>query len=217
MNEHGLGRVQQFDPRSRNYSIRAYLDTRTPRSYTWSCPVTLNQGSEGACVGFSWAQELAARPALVSGMTDEYARHIYHEAKKIDPWPGEDYEGTSILAGVKIVQSRGYITEYRWAFGIEDLAIGVSRAGPAVVGVDWYDGMFTPDSNGFIHPTGNIAGGHAILVKGYNVRARRFLLHNSWGPNWGRKGTCFISYDDLGNLLASGGEACIPVKRVRTP
>lgn len=213
MNEHGLGRHQQFDERSRSFPISAVITTKSPRSYTWSCPISLDQGQEGSCVGFSWAQELAARPVLVKNVDYNLARDIYKSAQKIDPWEGENYEGTSILAGVKVVQSRGFITEYRWAFGVEDLAVGVSRAGPAVVGLDWHEGMFEPDDSGFIHPTGPIAGGHAILVKGYNVRARRFLLQNSWGTDWGQNGNCYLSYADMGKLLSAGGEACIPVKR----
>jgi C1A family cysteine protease len=31
-------------------------------------------------------------------------------------------------------------------------------------------------------------GGHAVMAVGYNDHEQRFLVRNSWGPNWGLKG-----------------------------
>ena len=33
---------------------------------------------------------------------------LYHEAQKVDEWPGEDYEGTSVRAGLDILRVRGH-------------------------------------------------------------------------------------------------------------
>ena len=33
---------------------------------------------------------------------------LYHEAQKIDEWPGEDYDGTSVRAGLDILRKRGH-------------------------------------------------------------------------------------------------------------
>jgi hypothetical protein len=204
-----------FDERSRNYPIRKVV-SKKPRSYTWSVGVWLDQGSEGACVGFSWAQELAARPVVCRDLTDSFARNrIYLEAQKIDEWPGEDYEGTSVLAGAKIVANLGAMAEYRWAFGLEDLRLAVGHAGPAVLGINWYDGMFDTGPDGFIRPTGALAGGHAICCFGVNQKERYFKLHNSWGRSWGRDGVALVTFDDMERLLEEQGEACVPVKRKR--
>ena len=216
-----LDRLPQPDERNRNYPVMATLRATTPRSYTWSCPVRLDQGNEGACVGFSWAQELAARPFSYEQEYDD-ARSIYCRAQVIDPWQGgssrcghppPDYEGTSVLAGAKVVKELGLMREYRWAWSVEELALAVGHQGPAVLGVDWWSGMFRPDSEGYVHPTGYIAGGHAILCNGVNFKAQRFKLVNSWGRDWGLDGTCFVSFADMETLLASGGDACIPVGR----
>lgn len=213
--EHGLGRRPEFDERSRNFGIMEALgrDQRTPRSFTWACPVNLDQGREGACVGFAWAHELAARPVLVKGIGNHNGLNFYHRAQQLDEWPGEDYEGTSVLAGAKAVMEIGRLKEYRWAFGADELAVAVSRQGPAVIGVNWYEAMMLPDSAGYVVPDGPIVGGHAILVRGYSVPKRRFLLRNSWGVDWGMKGDCYISHDDLARLLADRGDACVPVRR----
>lgn len=208
-----LDRIPQFDERSRAYGIRA-LDPGKPRSYTWGCQLrTLDQGREGACVGFAWTGELAAKPAVIHGLTNEFAQQVYKEAQLIDEWPGEAYEGTSVLAGAKVLHQRGLIREYRWAFGVDDLAAGVSRVGPAVLGIPWYSSMYSPDSSGYLQLDGSVVGGHAILCVGYNVSGRYFIVQNSWGAAWGIAARARVSHDNMQGLLSSGGEACIPMVR----
>jgi hypothetical protein len=216
-----LGRLTEFDERSRDFPIRALLEIRpAPRSYTWRCGVHLDQGQEGACVGFSWAHELAARPA-VNAVDDVLARKIYRRAQELDQWPGSAYSGTSVLAGAKAVQEAGGMAEYRWAFGLQDLVDGLGYAGPAVLGIDWHEGMFRPASDGRIRPTGPVLGGHAILA--YRVvtplrgRPDQIWLRNSWGPGWGVGGDAWLSWDDMAQLLDAAGEACIPVGRRTLP
>lgn len=211
-----LDRRVHFDPRSRAYPIRALLDTTQPRSYSWRCDTWLNQGREGACVGYAWAHEAAARP-VVRAVTDTTAQGVYRRARQLDPWPGEDYDGTSVLAGAKAAREAGFLTEYRWAFGLTDVLAAISRRGPVIFGVNWHEGMWDTDAAGFIHADGPVVGGHAILGTGVNVRARTVTLHNSWGRGWGRAGKALISWDDLGWLLADDGECCVPVTRTAEP
>ena len=211
-----LDRLEQFDERSRNFSVRKTVEGKKPRSYTWRCRANLDQGREGACVGFGVAHEIIARPAEVKGITNHSARLIYKAAQKIDPWPGESYEGTSVLAGIKVAQRLGYFDSYRWAFRFKDLVLGVGYNGPAVIGVSWWTGMHTPDSDGFIHVTGSKQGGHCVLVNSVNVRLKRFTIHNSWGKSWGVNGTCYISFDDMEKLMGERGEAVFCLNRHRT-
>jgi hypothetical protein len=214
--ERKLDRLVDFDEASRNYPVRRLLgDSKPLRSYTWSCQNWLDQGWEGACVGFSMAHELSARPARVDGITEDDARAIYNLARQLDPWEGEDYEGTSVLAGMKALQDLhpNKILEYRWAFGLQDVLETIGHLGPVVLGINWYEGMFETDEKHFVHVEGEIAGGHAILAHGVNVRDRFVRLHNSWGKGWGMNGKCWISWDDLDRLLNEYGEACIPTWR----
>jgi hypothetical protein len=210
-----LGRKIQFDERSRNFPVRTLLPVKPLRSYTWRCFDYLDQGADGSCVGFSWTHELAARPSEVPNLNATTAFAVYKLAQTIDPWEGENYEGTSVLAGVKAVQKLhpDKITEYRWAFNLQDVLMTLSYLGPVVIGIPWYTGMFVPDADGLIKPTGWQAGGHAILVKGINIKTGLVRLHNSWGTGWGKGGDCFISFSDLDRLLREQGEACIAVKR----
>lgn len=210
-----LGRLVQFDERSRGFPVAATVTGKKPRSYTWRCSTFLDQGREGACVGFTMAHELAARPVPVAGVTAAQAQAIYREAQKIDPWPGENYEGTSTLAGIKILQRQGHITEYRWAFSLEELVLAVGYRGPCAIGVNWYQGMFSPDQLGFLRPVGRLAGGHCTLVYSVNVREEFVRIHNSWGQDWGDGGTAKIRFADLARLLGEDGEAVFPTARAR--
>jgi hypothetical protein len=210
-----LDRLQYFDERSRNFPIRSLVADKQPRSYTWRCNKALDQGPDGACVGFGVAHELIARPAEVLSIDGRYAKEqLYWEAQKIDPWSGGSYpganpfyEGTSVLAGAKVAKRLGWIDSYRWAFGLEDLKLGVGYNGPAVIGVNWYDTMFYPDNKGYIRVNGSVAGGHCVLVNAINVKLQRFTIHNSWGAGWGMNGECYISFEDMGRLLREQGEA----------
>lgn len=219
-----LDRLIEFDDSSRRYPIRALLTDRQqmvePRSYSWSVPVSLDQGNEGACVGFSWAQEIAARPWPDKNITDDYAIAIYRWAQQNDQWPGEDYDGTSVLAGAKAVNEwLNRIIEYRWAFGIDDVARTIAYRGPVVLGINWYTGMMRPESDGRIRPTGSVEGGHAILLPKrqgarWNIisERRRNFVYNSWGRRNGWP-YAYLTDDDLERLLHEQGEACIPVLR----
>lgn len=231
-----VDRLPEFDERSRGFAAADALDPDAPlQSKHWRCHVYNDQGREGACVGFAWSHELSARPFKVE-KDAAFALQIYRRAQQLDPWPGEDYSGTSVLAGIKAVMeienSRGnpLIKEYRWAFGTEDVLRVLGHLGPVVLGIEWQSSFYTPDANGQIWLNNNKVGGHAILAKGIKIvkndpegpdtfdnvdRVKSLVrLHNSWGTDYGRGGDCFMNVYDLNHLLMDkDGECCIPVKR----
>lgn len=220
-----LDRQVNFDEKSKSFPIRELLSGGRLSNKSWKCEEYLDQGVEGSCVGHAWAHELNANPFKVR-VKSSTAKTIYYAAQQWDVWEGTEYEGTSVLAGAKVVHSLGHMEEYRWAFGIEDVIETLSKFGPIVLGIAWYEGMFNTNENGFIKPTGNIAGGHAILANGIQFRERNgfwwkdlpepiIRLHNSWGKDWGVNGDALITASDLSFLLKQQGEACVPVKRSR--
>lgn len=237
-------RRYELDLRSLNYTIGSKLLAENqpvyrPRSYTWSVDKWLDQGREGSCVGHAYAHDLVARPQVVHGVDSAFARNrIYFEAQKIDEWDGGAYpgaspfyEGTSVLAGAKVCKALGYYSSYHWALDIEELVQGIGYFGPCVIGMNWYEAMSRPDSDGFIRPMGNITGGHALLVHAVKIKYKGCLasgwfrkrtwsdvdrqksyvtLWNSWGSGWGQAGTAKLSLVDLDKLLRQRGDACFP-------
>lgn len=227
-NDPRLDRRPEFDPKSRNFPIRTLLTEEqllTPRSYTWSLPLNLqanplDQGREGACVGFYGANELAARPVPDANITNDIALLLYREAQKVDEWAGENYDGTSGLGLMRVMAAWGLITEYRWAFDIMDLVRAIGYKGPAGLGIAWYTGMFRPDIEGRLHVTGQLEGYHQILANRvtsevYSVisKRRRIYLWNSWGKVSGWP-IGWLTWDDAERLLHEQGDAVIPLKRV---
>lgn len=205
-----LGRLPEFDDASRRFGVCEVLPMAPPRSFSWTCKTWLDQGQEGACTGFSWGHLVAARPKP-RAMDNAGAETIYHRARELDQYPGEDYEGSSVLGAAKACVDFGYISSYHWAFGLAELAHAVGYLGPAVLGINWYAGMAQTTSTGLVAATGDLLGGHAILCRGVDVKRRRFRLRNSWGPQWGVAGECLVSYDDMDRLLSEQGEAAIGV------
>ncbi len=220
-------RVASFDERSLAYPVRLMLGEKPVRSYSWR-HVQLDQGTEGACTGFSATMEAAARPKPVFGdpvrkdfsaeevaMLNAEASRVYKQAQRVDEWPGENYEGSSVLAAAKVGKARGWWSEYRWALGpgaslaADDVMRAVGRFGPVMMGSWWWSGMMRADGEGFLRATGSRVGGHAYLLTRYN-RKRDAV----WTPNsWGGAGQGWISRMDLTRLLDEDGEGCVPVVR----
>lgn len=211
MNDPRLGRNIRFDERSRGYDVRALTTRTTPRSYTWRVGHWFDQLLTPRCVGYSILHELVARPVALD-LTEDVAHRIYETAVANDIWPG-DPGGTSVLEGMKAARALGLIKEYRWGFSHNDSATAVSRHGPAVVGTWWWTGMFTPDSDGYVHATGQREGGHAYLWNQVQVRHGYDAFHNSWGPRWGDHGRFRMRSEEFAELLADDGEVCIPTVR----
>jgi C1A family cysteine protease len=216
-----------FDERSRAYPIRAILDEHTPPfRRIWHGGPVLDQGAEGACVGFGWTGELLARPNTQVGVTtveaNAFARQTYKQAQLLDEWAGEDYEGTSVLAGAKVVQRAGMMSGYRWCFSVADVRDAVIEHGPVVIGVNWYYDMYWTDEDHYVHVGGSLVGGHCLVVLGFDPEREdpitgmptpTFRWRNSWGKSYGDEGNAWIRQDDLARLLDEDGEACVPEGR----
>lgn len=208
-----------WDVRSNRYMISAldcFSGGKAKPRVRWTKKVWLDQGVEGACTGFGTGHVLAAKPVDRPDIDNESARGIYLQAKQLDEYPGEDYEGSSVNGAMLAAQAQGLITEWRWCKTMAEIKHALSYHGPLVIGVNWYDGMYDPDENGILHVYGNLVGGHAIMLGGFRTRAADgvlyFNLDNSWGQAWGKNGSCLISEFDLERLLQEQGEFACPKK-----
>lgn len=209
----------RFDEKSRGFAM-ARADCFTtgiePGKRFWTRKRWFDQGSEGACTGFSTAHAITTTPRSNLDIGPRIARNIYYAAQRLDQWEGEDYEGSSVLGAMKASKRRDFITSYRWCFTLDEIIHAVSYHGPVVMGVNWYSGMFRPDPDGVLRVSGNLSGGHAIQVGGVDPEKRVFRLDNSWGREWGVNGSCLLTFSDMYRLLTEQGEFALPSKPVVT-
>lgn len=219
------------DPRNEQHLARAVLPTLVPRqSKDWAGPyVRLDQGADGACVGFGWTTEymstpVRGRPAGYDTATganklavcNAFAFDRYHRAQLLDEYtdtPPE--EGSSVNGGAKAMREAGYITGWKWHRSVDDIIDALIVDGPQVMGSDWLSGMFTPDEHGIIRAKGYVAGGHCYCLTGYRTRyygLEVVRLRNSWG-DWAVNGDAFLPVDDLRALWSDGAECAMPIGR----
>lgn len=184
----------------------------------------LDQGQEGACVGFSIAAAInrlrlnrEPKAPLVS------ERMLYTMAQKFDEWPGEDYSGSSIRGGIRGFWHNGVCLADSWPYDssdpqgdltadrswqARDIALGAYyrlrrqltdyHAALNETGVICASAHvhqgWMRAKEGRIERNGDRIGGHAFAIVGYD--AEGFWVQNSWGPGWGLNGFAHWSYAD---------------------
>ena len=227
-----LGRVIQPDPRDGMYQASRRLSAAeivSPPVYKyWHVPEVMDQGNTSHCVGFGCGYLLESGPvtndvmAEVSGAAAAYCGQIYREAQLRDDWEGEEplYYGTSVRAGLQVIQDRGFITRYSWAWDLDTIIGWLGAKGPVVMGTDWYEGMWGDSAasarTGFVETTGRIVGGHCWMIKGYNLEKKcpdgsrgAVRMVNSWGAEWMQGGYAWLSLAMLSKLLDNWAEAAM--------
>lgn len=215
-----LDRIPFQDEKSKAFSIAPLLKMAPKRDVTWKMPwmMPLDQGQEGACVGFGWSAELASAPVQYS-VSDSFAQKLYNSARAEDKLMGNVYdEGASVLAGAKAVKRMGVIREYRWAFGVDQIIDTLIQKGPVVLGVNWYDKMYETNIAGLVDVDGELVGGHCITAFGYRKNYQNqecIVWMNSWGPTYGVGGVGYLPVEGLARLMKEDGEACIATDIVR--
>jgi C1A family cysteine protease len=70
---------------------------------------------------------------------------------------------------------------------------------PVVFGFTVYESFESPEvaSSGTVPMPGaaeKVLGGHCVVAVGYNDSTQRFLIRNSWGTGWGKKGYATMPY-----------------------
>ena len=227
-----LGRLIEFDERSRAFPVRAVVPRAQPNKavhYYVPSPWRLNQGEEGACVLFSGNHVLISPPdrlrvAKTKADIEKWAFKHYRIVQGLDPWPetregGE--EGTSVLTWAKYAKDLGLISEFRWCFSIDDVVATLQNVGPLQFGTWWKSGMWDTDAQGVLNVTGRNVGGHAYMIDSYypNLKLGRRTIGralggtNTWGTEWGRNGRFYLPLDSAAELLDDGGEACVLLPR----
>lgn len=218
-----LGRLHQSDVRNWPASLLVSPDTVIKTKMHSMFYKELDQSATSTCVGHAGKHFMLLAPIIQTKPNwNPTAIDLYLAAAKIDEWSQNDNGdlqfGTSILALMKAMQDMGLVTNYLWANGVTQLARWISEYGPAVIGVNWYTSMFTPTTQGILEitPNSNVVGGHALAVRGWNVKTGMFRVVNSWGPMWGDGGQCWIPGELMERLIREDGEIALPTE-IRVP
>ena len=184
----------------------------------------LDQGDEGACTGFALAAviNILRRHSRRTGRVSE--RMLYEMAKRHDEWRGFRYEGSSCRGAIKGWYNMGVCSDKRWPYvpgdpkfltvaaakearkntlgayyrlgtRISDFHSALNEAGVIYCSAEVHDGWDkVSKTSGIIPLHKNTVGGHAFAIIGYNKKG--FWIQNSWGEDWGKKGTALWLYED---------------------
>jgi hypothetical protein len=187
----------------------------------------LNQGNTSMCVAYAGQGFMNAAPVMRG--EDYETKHIYHHAQMVDEWPGEDYDGTSVRALMKVMREMGYISAYVWGQSVDEATAWMMNGfGTIIIGTNWYASMDEVGSDGFIKLPGRMEtpiGGHCYRINWYDAKKGGYLVVNSWGNEWGIPktdgtftGKAYLRRDDFERLLLEEGEITaatqVPIRKV---
>jgi len=82
---------------------------------------------------------------------------------------------------------------------VEDVKDCIASGYPVTCGIEVHESLESDyvASTGIIpipQPGEQILGGHCIVVVGFLEEKQCWIVRNSWGPNWGDNGYCYLPY-----------------------
>lgn len=200
-----------------------------------------DQGSEGACVGYSqsWLMSILNRR-----LYDAF--RLYATAQGIDEYPDTPPAGgTSLRAGFDVLRTIGHwriyagksrapqltegITENRWIRTVYEARTALAAGKPINLGINWYRQFSSPTDRARVGDNamsarrdywieadhakwGPIDGGHAITAVGASDARDAFALCNTWGT--GYPFIVWLPYKAFETLMSEQGEAGVVTDRV---
>jgi len=107
---------------------------------------------------------------------------------------------------------------------IKEVKNQVNAGYPVVIGTEVDEGFRTGKRNGLTDyvwkaAIGNVVGGHAMLVVGFDDSRNAFKVMNSWGTNWGNDGYCWLDYSYFPRAVKEGyvaKDAITPIPETTT-
>jgi hypothetical protein len=215
-----LGRHVQHDERSRRFAYRGPVSPPHTVKHERQVPV-FDQGAVGSCTGNAAIGCLATGPffptvnerdaAEIRTLSQEAAVWVYSQASMIDPFRGQyppDDTGSDGLSVAKVLHGAGAISGYEHAFGL-DQALAALMNTPLITGTSWLEGMYEPDAEGLVRPTGKSVGGHEYVIDEYDAERGWVGFTNSWSERWGLRGRFYMEAEAFGTLLADNGDVTV--------
>ena len=78
--------------------------------------------------------------------------------------------------------------------------------GPLPTTMAVYSDFFSYTSGVYSYTSGSLAGGHAVLIVGYDDANQCFIVKNSWNSSWGEGGYFRIAYSQMSNSVGFGAD-----------
>lgn len=125
--------------------------------------------------------------------------------ERLCPYVIKDFAIRPTAAAYKSGEDFQAIKYQRVPLALSFLKGVLAKGIPIVLGISIYSSFETEEvAKTGIVPMPNTKkeqslGGHAVVVVGYDDKAGRFLMRNSWGTAWGDKGYFTIPYDFITN------------------
>ncbi|MFH0838667.1 MAG: C1 family peptidase [Candidatus Omnitrophota bacterium] len=99
------------------------------------------------------------------------------------------------------------IKSYHRIKGLKEMLTCLSEGFPFVFGFTVYESFEDKKvaQTGVVHMPKkgeSVIGGHAVMAVGFSRKTKRFLVRNSWGEKWGRKGYFTMPFKYLETLAA---------------
>jgi C1A family cysteine protease len=96
--------------------------------------------------------------------------------------------------------SKHTISSYHRLLTLKDMRACLAQGYPFVFGFSVYESFESAKvvKTGIVdmpRPSERQLGGHAVCAVGYDDKAKRIIVRNSWGPKWGSKGYFTMPYD----------------------
>jgi C1A family cysteine protease len=76
--------------------------------------------------------------------------------------------------------------------------------GPLVTTFRVYSDFLYYSSSVYQYTSGDLLGGHAVVIVGYDDAEQYFIVKNSWGIDWGESGYFRIGYSELSSVVEFG-------------
>jgi C1A family cysteine protease len=106
------------------------------------------------------------------------------------PYTSGDSGVTGTCGGCSDWQQNTYrVTNFEnVATSVEAIKSAIVQYGPLVTGFIVYTDFLYYTSGIYTHVTGDVEGGHAVAIVGYDDAEQAWIVKNSWGPDWGESG-----------------------------
>ena len=215
-----LGRHLNHDSRSLAYQVKVDVSAFKSIRHESKIPV-LDQGLLGSCTGNAAVKALSygvfwptvddILSETDTKLNEDYSVGVYSDATLLDPFAGAyppTDTGSDGLSVAKVLKNRNRISGYQHATSIDAVLTALSKQA-VIVGTEWRERMFYPNSAGIMSIEGAVAGGHEYVLDELDLENGLIGMQNSWSTGWGVEGRAYFYIEDFQNLLMANGDCTV--------